>query len=128
MINRKNDGTVKMTRQRATTNTYSLGMTGDSGTVERYLESHRNSDNIENSSEAGLEAPSFVYLFNFKHMKLRLHWTERRDGYFFTQDDLMCRLHRRSAIYGSRNRAMRARKLNQILWIETTALPFSLSV
>jgi hypothetical protein len=37
-INRKNDGTVKMTRQRATSKPHLLGMTGDDGTLFRYLQ------------------------------------------------------------------------------------------
>ena len=37
-INRKNDGTVKMTRQRATSKPHLLGMTGGNGTLDRYLQ------------------------------------------------------------------------------------------
>ena len=120
MINRKNDGTVKMTRQRATGRPWTIGMTGNGRTLDRYLETGGEktpkqavTDRLQELAELERVGTCTTYLqrgdltYKLCHSG-STYWWVKKQAYGTSK----------SLRYGSRDRAVLAFNRDRITWIE----------
>jgi hypothetical protein len=112
MIGRKNDGTTKMTRQRATKNTFELGMTMDSGTVDRYLDAGNPGRPL--AVDKWSEVPKPVIVRDGRRTRVKL--VRYENFYYFVCEDFASKMLLRSITYGSKERAMDVYKRDKIHW------------
>lgn len=123
MFSRKNDGTVKMTRQPATSNPAMLGMTGSKRTIADYLETGgaKTPREISVEQELALSQAEGQSLLNF-HIRVEenplyrlfLFYSSGKQRWIFYEQDLLHSTHRRSIVYSSRKRAVAVWKHQQI--------------
>ncbi len=123
MINKKNDGTVKMTRQRATNNTYGLGMTVHNRTLEGYTRDPTSNPRVViREREAVLRRKREIELSPAPEISTAMspgfclvHNLESH-LYYLIQERPGGRL--KSVAYRNKQRAMIAYGLGRITWIE----------
>jgi len=119
-INRKNDGSVKMTSQRATSKPHLLGMTQDSGTLHRYLQTAGEKTPKQTAAErlhvlpqsegigtctTFLQTARCTYKLCFFR---RTYWWVKKEAHGTSK----------SLRYRGRDRAIRAFNNNRISWID----------
>lgn len=118
MISRKNDGTVKMTSQNASKNLFTLGITQDGNTVNRYL----TTPNPGRPAVTGpIDVPIQAVLLETRRVKIVL--VKYRNFFFFIRDDFRLKQRSRSITYSQRSRAIQKFESNKIIWLETNELP-----
>jgi hypothetical protein len=120
MINRKNDGTVKMTRQRATGRPWTIGMTGDRRTLDRYVElagemnpKQAVADKLQELSKSKRVGTCTTYAQQGKRRFMLcfmggVYWWVKKEPYGTSK----------SLQYWNRNRAVFAFNRDRITWIE----------
>jgi hypothetical protein len=121
MISRKNDGTVKMTRQRATSRAWLLGMTGNATTVDRYLETRGRKtpkDVVADRQRELRELEKMGTCITYREDHEGKYKLYRRGGgeYWWVREQPRGTL--KSLTYSSRARAISAFQNERITWIE----------
>jgi hypothetical protein len=123
MFSRKNDGTVKMTRQRATSKTGLLGMTGGKGTLFGYLQVGGEKTPREEAGErlkqlaTAAKAGKCVTYQQDGDVTFKLcyrgfiYWWVKKEAYDTSK----------SIRYPNRSNALLAFKRNRIRWVEFVA-------
>ncbi len=132
VINKKNDGTVKMTRRRATSKPHLLGMTQDRKVLDRYrqtasekrpkqLADERRAQELSQSQgptpyRTIIEEWPYQTMYDFKWGSLKLFFYMNQGFYFLEEKNGVRRI---SIRYPSRERAMQAVDADYIRWFHT---------
>jgi hypothetical protein len=123
-INRKNDGTVKMTRQRATSKPHHLGMTGGNETLSRYLTAEKKTPKemaAERLRKIASRKPHMKpaqVIQNNEDVIIRLMWDKEHgfERWIFEKTLVKDGSTQRSLVFPSKFFAMEIHKRNKIIW------------